>query len=219
MMGFVRTPAASTMGATTALLLLLASGWKVAAGGTGAPDAAWLVLTAVSILGGFAALGWLRPATVGVTAPQLMLLLGAAGMVLGLAFDARAGRFAALAALCLSAPVDLPGTVALHWRQLPLMHLGMIAGGLATVPLLRSLRKGCRRQFCARLAQNLLCSSWMVLGMAAGTIVFMHLAAARGAQGPAAMLGGMFGGMVWGMVVSVAIYRTWISVRPGHGRA
>ena len=139
-------------------------------------------------------------------------------MVGGLAYDARAGGFAALASVCLAGAGDFLATLRLHWQQLPAMHLGMIAGGLATVPLLRILRKGCRRQFCARLAQNLACSAWMVAGMTAGTLAFMRLAAWAGGRSSAAMLGGMFSGMVWGMVASVSIYRLWFwssEIRPG----
>jgi hypothetical protein len=106
---------------------------------------------------------------VGITAPQIMLVLGAAAMVTGLVCDARAGGFDRLASLCLAASGDFVGTLRLDWRQLPLTHLGMIAGGLTTVPPLRALRPGCRRQFCARLVQNLACSAWMVVGMTAGT--------------------------------------------------
>jgi len=205
-----RGPAAATLAAVAGLLMLLGLSWHLADAGTGRREMAWLSLTVLSILAGAVALGWLRPARVGFTAPQLMLLLGACGMVAGLWLDARQGGFAALAVLCLGEPGDLAGTLALHWRQLPLMHIGMVTGGLATVPLLRRLRQGCRRQFCARLAQNLACSGWMVVGMAAGTVAFMHLSGERGDRGAAAMLGGMFGGMVWGMVASVALYRLWI---------
>ncbi|HEX4596148.1 MAG TPA: hypothetical protein VH278_00020, partial [Burkholderiaceae bacterium] len=119
------------------------------------------------------------------------------------------GGFDALASLCLAGSGDFLGTLRLHWQQLPVMHLGMIVGGLATVPLLRVFRFGCRRQFCARLVQNLACSAWMVVGMTAGTLFFLNLAGWAGGRSPAAMLGGMFGGMVWGMVASVAVYRQW----------
>ena len=212
----VHMPAACTLAVVAGLLALLGLSWYVVDAGTGARDIGWLTLTVASILAGSAALGWLRPARVGFTAPQLMLLLGAGGMVAGLWLDVRQGSFAALAAVCLSRPWDLAATLALHWRQLPLMHIGMIAGGLATVPLLRRLRQGCRRQFCARVAQNLACSGWMVIGMAAGALAFMHLAGGGGDQSAAAMLGGMFGGMVWGMVASVAIYRLWIRMAERH---
>lgn len=215
----IRMATAPTLLASAGLLLLLGLSWRLAAGSDGAQATPWFQVTVAAVLVGCAALGWLRPASVGLTAPQVMLLLGAAGMVAGLWLDARSGGLAALAALCLGGPGNLWGTLALHWRELPLMHLGMVAGGLATVPLLRSLRKGCRRQFCAHLAQNLLCSSWMVTGMAGGTVAFMHLAAGSSGRGASAMLGGMFGGMVWGMVASVAIYRLWIRAAGRLSRA
>lgn len=204
----LRAPVAANLLAVSGLLLLLAWSWQLAT--VGADHAtAWAGVTAVSIVCGFAALGWLRPARIGMTAPQVMLLLGALGMVGGLWLDARAGGFSLLASLCLADPGDIFHTLRLHWEQLPAMHLGMTAGGLATVPLMRSLRRHCRRQFCAQLVQNLACSAWMIMGMAAGTIAFMRLAAWFGGRGSAAMLGGMFGGMVWGMVASVAMYRLW----------
>jgi hypothetical protein len=212
-----RTPGVTTLWVTAGVLILLGLSWPLAAGGMGAQSTPWLPVTVLSILGGCAALGWLRPASVGPTAPQLMLLLGTAGMVGGLWLDTRAGVFAAAAALCLSKPLDLPATLWLHWQQWPMMHIGMIAGGLATGPLLRSLRRGCRRQFCARLAQNLICSGWMLIGMAAGSLVFMHLAVQVDERAPTAMLGGMFGGMVWGMVASVSLYRAWVRGSAGHG--
>jgi hypothetical protein len=203
-----RAPGASSVLAVSGLLLLLAESWRLAAISDESATA-WAGVTAVSIICGFAALGWLRPARVGMTAPQIMLLLGALGMVGGLWLDARAGGFSVLASLCLADHSDVFATLRLHWQQLPAMHLGMTAGGLATVPLMRSLRRHCRQQFCALFVQNLACSAWMIVGMAVGTIAFMQLAAWSGGRGSAAMLGGMFGGMVWGMVASVAMYRFW----------
>ena len=203
-----RAPGISTLLVVSGLLLLLACSWQLATV-SDERAAAWAGVTAVSIIFGFAALGWLRPARIGMTAPQVMLLLGALGMVGGLWLDARAGGFSMLASLCLAGSDDFFGTLRMHWQQLPAMHLGMTAGGLATVPLMRSLRRHCRQQFCALLVQNLACSAWMIVGMAVGTIAFMQLAAWSGGRGSAAMLGGMFGGMVWGMVASVAMYRLW----------
>ena len=210
-----RTLAASPAVAVIGLLGIVGCAWRLTAVG-GAHEIVWLNLTVAAIVGGFVALGWLRPARVGVTAPQLMLMLGAAGMTGGLACDAHSGGFAALASVCLAGGGNFGETLRLHWHQLPAMHLGMIAGGLATVPLLRNLRKECRRQFCARLVQNLACSAWMVVGMTAGTLFFIRIAALAGGRSPAAMLGGMFGGMVWGMVASVSMYRLWywIIARP-----
>jgi hypothetical protein len=203
-----RAPGASIVLAVAGLLLLLGWSWQLATNGDDRATV-WAGVTAVSIICGFAALGWMRPARIGMTAPQVMLLLGALGMVGGLWLDARAGGFSLLASLCLADTGDFFATVRMHWQQLPAMHVGMTAGGLATVPLMRTLRRHCRQQFCAQLVQNLACSAWMIVGMAAGTIAFMQLAAWSGGRGSAAMLGGMFGGMVWGMVASVAMYRVW----------
>jgi hypothetical protein len=206
-----RSVAASTALAAAGLLALMGCAWFFTAT-VNARDLIWAELTVASTLAGLVALGWLRSARVGLTAPQVMLLLGAAGMVGGLAVDARSGGFDALATLCLAGSGDFLATMRLHWQQLPIMHVGMIVGGLATVPLLRTVRPTCRRQYCARLVQNLACSAWMVAGMTAGTIVFVKLAAEAGGRSAGAMLGGMFGGMVWGMVVSVSVYRLWFWV-------
>ncbi|SPE27521.1 conserved membrane hypothetical protein [Burkholderiales bacterium] len=211
-----RTPAAPTLLAAGTLLALVAWAWRLAAV-HGEHEMIWGQITVGAILAGFAALGWLRSARVGMTAPQIMLLLGAVGMVGGLAHDEHAGGFAALVSLCRAGPGSFLSTLRLHWQLLPGMHLGMIAGGLATVPLLRGLRRGCRRQFCARLLQNLACSAWMVAGMGAGTLVFGNLAAWAGERSAPAVLGGMFVGMVWGMVASVAMYRLWFGLRSTPG--
>jgi len=78
------------------------------------------------------------------------------------------------------------------------------------------VRPGCRRRFCARFVQNIACSAWMIVGMAAGVVLYYRLAAWFGSAGVPAMLGGMIGGMVWGMVVSVTIYRVLIAARGGR---
>jgi len=204
----VRSRAASGALAAASLLVLLGWVWQLAVV-TDRHDTVWIELTIVATIGGVVALGWLRSPSVAMTAPQVMLLLGAAGMVAGLTYDERSGGFTALVSLCQASSGDFLGTMRLHWQLLPAMHLGMIAGGLATVPLLRTLRRGCRRQFCARLVQNLACSAWMIAGMSAGVLGFMELAAWAGGRSATAMLGGMFAGMVWGMVASVALYRLW----------
>ena len=197
--------------AAASLLALLGAVWRLALL-SHRHDTVWIELTIVATIAGVVALGWLRSPRVAMTAPQIMLLLGAAGMAAGLTYDERTGGFTALMSLCQGGNADLLGTMRLHWQLLPAMHLGMIAGGLATVPLLRTLRRGCRRQFCARLVQNLACSAWMIAGMSAGVIGFMTLATWAGGRSPTAMLGGMFAGMVWGMVASVALYRLWFAL-------
>jgi len=196
-----------------ALLLMLPGAWQLAAI-KDEQASIWLMLSAVFIIPAFIAMGWLRPVRTGLTAPQVMLLLGAAGMMAGLAFDARNGGLIGLATMCLGGSHGLMDTLWLHAQQLPLMHLGMVGGGLVTVPLLRHLRAGCKRQFCAWLVQNLACSVWMVLGMGIGTLVFLELAHWVGASSFAAMFGGMFAGMVWGMAAGVALYRLWFLLLP-----
>jgi hypothetical protein len=158
------------------------------------------------LLGG-AALGWLRPPQVGLTAPLAALLLGAIGMLLGLMVDSHATPLGLLASLCTLADRDLWLMVQLHWELLPWMHAGMWIGGFAAIPLVRAMRPTCRRQYCVRLAQNVACSAWMTVGMSAGVLLSEYLASQSGARSPASMLGGMFSGMVWGMVASVALYR------------
>ncbi len=178
---------------------------------------AWTALGLVLVMAGLLALARLRPARGGLTSPQWMLLLGAVGMLAGLALDARSGGLQVLAALC-SGPTDLADMVALHLSQLPLAHLGMLAGGLLVVPLMPRLRRGCRRQLCARLGQNVACSAWMVVGMAAGSLVFLEIAGSlQAVRDPSVVLAGMAAGMVWGMVASVALVQ--VLIRLSHGPA
>ncbi|MGZ5765506.1 MAG: hypothetical protein ACXWHZ_19605 [Usitatibacter sp.] len=196
-------------------LTLLALAWSCQAFGYSQPaDNLWMVSTGGTVLLGAAALGWLRPQRVGFTAPQAMLLLGAIGMLLGLAIDSRAMDLGTLASLCGKAEKSLWPMLKLHWALLPWMHVGMWVGGFAAIPLLRTIRPTCRRQYCARVAQNIACSVWMTVGMAAGVLLFEYLISQIGERSSASMLGGMFGGMVWGMVASVALYRLYFRMRP-----
>jgi hypothetical protein len=183
-----------------------------------ARELVWLAVTAFSVLTGFVALGWLRPARVGITAPQAMMVLGTLGMLAGLALDVRRAGLAAIASVCAASAPDFLAVARLHLEWLPAMHAGMVAGGLGALVWLRRVRPGCRRQFCARFAQNIACSGWMMVGMVAGVVLYYRLAAWLGSAGVPAMLGGMIGGMVWGMVVSVTIYRVYIGLR-GRGAA
>ncbi|HET7400603.1 MAG TPA: hypothetical protein VFJ62_02450, partial [Usitatibacter sp.] len=164
--------------------------------------------TAIAVVLGMAALGWMRPRRVGITSPQVMLLLGAAGMAAGIAIDARATPLAAIASICSSSPRSLWAMMVLHAQLLPWMHAGMWAGGFMAVPLLRRLRPNCRRQYCARIVQNLACSAWMTAGMSVGVLAAAAVVSGSGVRaGAAPMLAGMGAGMVWGMVASVALYR------------
>jgi hypothetical protein len=174
----------------------------------------WLGVTAVSVLSGFVALGWLRPARVGITAPQAMMLLAAIGMVAGLSLDVRRAGLLAISSMCAARAPDFVALARLHLQWLPWMHAGMAIGGLGALVWLRKTRRGCRRQFCARIVQNIACSAWMMVGMVAGVMMYYRLAAWLGSAGVPAMLGGMMGGMVWGMVVSVALYRLYMTLWP-----
>jgi hypothetical protein len=175
-------------------------------------DLVWLAVTAFSVLSGFVALGWLRVTRVGITAPQAMMLLATLGMLAGLALDVHRAGLAAVASMCATRAPDFLAVARLHFEWLPAMHIGMVTGGLGALAWLRSVRPGCRRQFCARFAQNIACSGWMIVGMVAGVVLYYRLAAWFGTAGVPAMLGGMIGGMVWGMVVSVSIYRAFINL-------
>jgi len=195
-----------TMAASAVVVLGLAWWWQLAA--LQQPrELIWLGVTAFSVLTGFVALGWLRPARVGITAPQAMMLLGTVGMLGGLAFDVQRAGLEAIASMCAASGPDFLAVTRLHLEWLPAMHAGMVAGGLGALAWLRRVRPGCKRQFCARFAQNIACSAWMMIGMVAGVILYYRLAAWFGSAGVPAMLGGMIGGMVWGMVVSVTLYR------------
>lgn len=192
-------------------LLLLAAAWGTQIVASGLSDTRSVLFTGIAVLAGCAVLGWFRPAQVGFTAPQVMMLLGVLGMLAGLAVDAHGIGLEMLASLCTSAStLGLTTLLRLHLEWLPAMHIGMALGGLAAIPLLRLLRPHCRRQLCARLAQNLACSGWMVVGMSMGTLLAHRLASLGGDNmGVSGMLGSMFAGMVWGMVVSVMLYRSY----------
>lgn len=176
---------------------------------------AWTAAGFSLVLAGLLVLGRLRPRRGGLTSPQWMLLLGAIGMLLGLAWDVRAGGLQVLAALC-TGPTDLAAMLALHLQQLPLAHGGMVAGGALVVPLMPRLRRGCRRQLCAQVGQNVVCSAWMVVGMAAGSLAFLEGAGwLQSVREPAAVLAGMAAGMVWGMVASVALVQALVRLSYG----
>jgi hypothetical protein len=199
--------------AACAVAVLGAAWWWQLAALQEPRELVWLAATAFSVLTGFVALGWLRPARVGITAPQAMMVLGTLGMLAGLALDVQRAGLAAIASMCATSAPDFLAVARLHLEWLPAMHVGMVVGGLGALVWLRRVRPGCRRQFCARFVQNITCSAWMIVGMAAGVVVYYRLAAWLGSAGVPAMLGGMIGGMVWGMVVSVTIYRAYIGLR------
>jgi len=198
-----------------AAVIIAESWWWQIAVLRSASELPWLAVTGASMLGGFVALECLQSARPGITAPQTMLLLGVLGMLFGLALDARGPGLAVLASLCRSGgPSDFLALLHLHWTWLPAMHAGMVVGGMTAIPILRTSRQCCRRQLCARVFQNAVCSAGMIAGMTFGTLVYQRAAGSFiHGDGPTGMLGGMFAGMVWGMVVSVAVYRLYFSLR------
>lgn len=152
-----------------------------------------------------------------MAASRWMLLLGTAGMLAGLWLDARAGNLVRMLDLCLSAPPGLMAVLALHAAELPLAHLGMVAGGLAGLPWVPAPAGG--RGFCVRMGRSLGGSAAMALGMAGGTLAFLQVAPwSAGAGAPAVLLAGMViamgAGMGTGMALLEAARRLW----QGRGR-
>ncbi len=180
---------------------------------------AWLIaLTLAAVAAGCAALAWIRPQRAGLSPPHVMLSLGFGGMLLGLLYDVAQAGPARLDSLCSqSAGLSFMDSLALHMELLPGMHMGMLAGGLLAIPSLRLLRPHCGRYLCSLLTQNLMCSGWMLLGMTAGALWLARWQLNSGTStfnsGLSGMLGGMFVGMTWGMVLSVALYRSFFTLR------
>lgn len=171
-------------------------------------------LTLLAVAAGCAALGWIRPQRAGLSPPHVMLSLGLGGMLMGLLWDVLRSGPARLDSLCLqSSGLGFADSLQLHLEFLPGMHVGMLAGGLAAIPSLRLLRPHCSRYLCSLFAQNLLCSSWMLIGMTAGALWLARWQIGSGSSTLPGMLSGMFVGMIWGMVLSVALYRGFFAWR------
>lgn len=167
-----------------------------------------------AVAAGCAALAWIRPQRAGLSPPHVMLSLGFGGMLAGLLYDVVQVGPQRLAALCSqSAAAGFIDSVQLHAEFLPGMHVGMLAGGLLAIPALRLLRPHCGRYLCSLLAQNLVCSGWMLTGMTAGALWLSRWQPGTGRDSLPDVLGGMFVGMTWGMVVSVALYRAFFAWR------
>lgn len=177
--------------------------------GAGDGDFILLVLTLVGVVSGCAALAWLRPQRVGLSPPNVMLSLGIGGMLLGLYWDTTRVPIPTLASLCVSSsPLGLLDSMRFHAGLFPGMHALMLVGGISAIPTLRLLRPECRR-LCSMVTQNMLCSSWMLIGMTFGSTLFVQSINSVNGMSVDKMLGGMFTGMVWGMVVSVGLYRAF----------
>jgi len=179
--------------------------------------------TVVSLLAvalGCLALSWIRPQRAGLSPPHVMLSLGFGGMFLGLLYDVLNAGPQQLQSLCSqSAALGFWDSLLLHVEFLPGMHAGMLAGGLLAIPSLRLLRPHCGRYLCSLFAQNLMCSTWMLVGMTLGALWLSRWQLVGGISTLTGMLGGMFVGMTWGMVVSVALYRGFFILRKrSHGK-
>jgi hypothetical protein len=198
--------------ATVALLVCVTlSLLQVRSAGSG--DSILLLLTLAGVLSGCSALTWLRPQRVGLSPPNVMLSLGIGGMLLGLYWDTTRVPIATLDSLCISSsPLNLVDSMGFHAGLFPGMHAMMVIGGVAAIPTLRLLRPECRR-LCSMVTQNILCSTWMLIGMTFGSTVFVQSIGSINGMSVDKMLGGMFTGMVWGMVVSVGLYRSFFIVR------
>ena len=143
-----------------------------------------------------------------------MLSLGFGGMFLGLLYDVLNAGPQQLQSLCSqSAALGFWDSLLLHVEFLPGMHVGMLAGGLLAIPSLRLLRPHCGRYLCSLFAQNLMCSTWMLVGMTLGALWLSRWQLVGGISTLPGMLGGMFVGMTWGMVASVALYRGFFMLR------
>ena len=204
---------------TPAVLVLLVglTLWAVeqsSATGARSHPTAVILLTLAAVAAGCAALAWVRPQRAGLSPPHVMLSLGFGGMLLGLLYDFYYAGPARLDSLCAqSASLGFMDSLQLHLEFLPGMHAGMLAGGLLAIPSLRLLRPHCGRYLCSLLAQNLMCSSWMLVGMTAGALWLSRWQVSAGISTLPGMLGGMFVGMTWGMVISVALYRGFFAWR------
>ena len=193
------------------LILVAATLWLVR--GVGDGDWHLMLLTLGGVASGCLVLGLLRPQRVGLSPPNVMLSLGIGGMLLGLLWDGMQTPLGMIEALCIgSNRFDLFESMLFHMKLLPGMHVMMVVGGIAAIPALRVLRPECRR-LCSMLTQNVLCSTWMLVGMTLGATVFVQSIRSNNGLSLDRMLGGMFTGMVWGMAISVGAYRLFFIIR------
>ena len=196
---------ANNLATLTLLICIAFSLWQVH--GVGVGDFDLILLTLFGVVSGCVALTCLRPQRVGLSPPNVMLSLGIGGMLFGLFLDINRTPIATLENLCFSSsPLSLMESMLFHNSLFPNMHIGMVLGGILAIPTLRLLRPECRR-LCSMLTQNILCSTWMLIGMTFGATAFVQSIRSIDGMSIDKMLGGMFTGMVWGMVISVGIYR------------
>lgn len=204
--------------ATLALLICVAVS-LLQVRGAGDGGASLLLLTLAGVVSGCAALTWLRPQRVGLSPPNVMLSLGIGGMLIGLFWDTARTPIAVLETLCVTnSPPALLDSMMFHASLFPGMHALMVLGGISAIPTLRLLRPECRR-LCSMLTQNILCSSWMLVGMTLGSTMFVQSIRSMNGISVDKMLGGMFTGMVWGMVISVGLYRMFFVIQDRRERS
>lgn len=179
-------------------------------------DAGWIALAAVATLAGWRFLAHAEAATSGAAASRA-LAAGTLGMLAGFAWDAHGMGLPLAVSLC-GATRDVGAVLWSHVHGLPAMHVGMLAGGIATMRLRGDdgVSRAARPDVAAWL-HGAGCCVAMLTGMSVGALAAGHLASLlalvvhAAAGSPAAMTGGMFAGMTWGMA-------GWACVRRG-GRA
>ncbi|MGS0893269.1 hypothetical protein ACVBGC_12120 [Burkholderia stagnalis] len=180
-------------------------------------DALWIVLASCATLAGWRWLSSGAAASPEATASRVLLPC-TVGMLAGFAWDARGVGLPLAASLC-GATHDIGAALWLHWRSLPAMHVGMLAGGMATA--WPPAAPGHLREAHAHDGDGTTwacragCCVAMLAGAAAGAVAAAQLAglldaSVRAASSPVAMLGGMFAGMTWGMA-------GWAWMRRGAG--
>jgi hypothetical protein len=198
---------------TLLLIFLVAATLWLSRGSDPAVNLRIILLTCLGVACGCLMLAALRPQKIGLSPPHVMLSLGVGGMLLGLGIDIYNTPVEFINALCTtSTKLSLGDSLIFHAKLLPAMHIFMLIGGIAAIPSLKVLSPQCKR-LCSMLTQNLLCSSWMLLGMTMGAIFFVERLSSTGDMALNKMLGGMFTGMVWGMVISVSLYRAFFMVK------
>lgn len=198
---------------TVLLLSLLIGGGAVLVGTSAlrANSPTWALLTLIAVTIGVWRMSGARPPSGFLSAPQWMLLSSALLMYAGLYADVARDGLISIVEICSTGGVSGYDNWLRHVEAMPLMHAGMLAGGLAAILILRvRARAGrtCRRALCARAGFNTFCSATMLLGMFGGLVAFDLVAWLTGLQWDGmGMLGGMVTGMVWAMWLLVIVYR------------
>ena len=209
-----RAPAEPTRSGPTVLLLsTLVGGGAVLVGMVAlrSTSPTWALLTLIAVTIGVWRMSGARPPSGFLSAPQWMLLASALLMYAGLYADVARDKLVSIAEICSTGGVSGYDSWLRHVEAMPLMHAGMLAGGLAAILVLRRRARAgrtCRRALCARAGFNTFCSATMLLGMFGGLVAFELIARMTGMQWDSmGMLGGMVTGMVWAMWLLVIVYR------------